>query len=278
MPENSPTVRHRRLGKELRSLRERAGLSPAAAAAALGWSKSKLTRFETADTRPQPGDVATMLGLYGGDDALKLALMQLARDVRVRGWWAAYSDVLAPSFAELENDASSIRSWQVEVIPGLLQTPAYARALISMDASDDADVNRRLQAREHRKAVLARTDAPTLDVVLDEAVLRRPVGGHEVMREQLGALLDVSRRPNVSIRVLPTESGAYPYIGNGSVMIFGFPREIDPDVAYIESFAGGLFVEDVEQVRTCEEKVQEISAEALSEEDSAALIRALSEE
>ncbi|MBC6464238.1 helix-turn-helix domain-containing protein [Actinomadura alba] len=277
-PENSPTVRHRRLAAELRHLREAANLTPADAAAALGWSKSKLTRFETAATRPQPADVAAMFGLYGGDEALKLALVELARKIRTRGWWATYSDVLAPSFVELENDASTIRTWGAHLIHGLLQTPDYTRAVIRADVTDEAEVNRRLQAREHRKAVLAREDAPRLDVVLDEAVLRRPVGGPEVMRGQLRALLEAGQRENITVRVVPIEAGAYPNIGAGSVTIFGFPRQIDLDVAHVESFAGGVFVEDLVEVRRCSVTVDRISELALSEERSAALIRAITEE
>lgn len=271
--ENSPTVRHRRLARELRQAREAAGITMEQASAALGWSRPKLVRFETAKTRPQARDVAEMFGLYGGEEALKLALMQLARDIRTRGWWSAYGDVLVPSFIELENDASTIRSWQVQLIHGLLQTPDYARAVMRADVVGDAEINRRLQAREHRKAVLARDDAPALEVLLDEAVLRRPVGGLEVLHGQLRALLEAGARENVSVRVVPTSLGAYPALGNGSVTIFGFPRAIDPDVAYVESFAGGTFVEDTTEVRRCSFEVDRISETALSEEDSAGLIR-----
>lgn len=278
MPENSPTVRQRRLGSEIKKARREAGFTLEQAAAALEIAHTTLGRWESAETRLPVARVAELLGLYGGSEAYRLALEEIARKVRTRGWWASYSDVLAPSFAELEDDASSIRIWQVQLIPGLLQIPAYARTLISMDATDEAEIDRRLQAREHRKAILARSDAPNLEVLLEEAVLRRPVGGREVMRGQLAALLELGERPNVSIRVLPFESGGYPFIGNGSVMVFGFPRAIDPDVAYIESFAGGLFVEAPDQVRGCSEKVREISDEALSGEDSAARIRAIAKE
>lgn len=276
--ENSPTVRHRRLARELREARETAGISMEQGAAALGWSRTKLLRFETAKTRPQPGDVAEMFGLYGGDEAMRLALMEVARKVRTRGWWSAYSDVLAPSFVELEDEAASIRTLNAQVIHGLLQTPGYARAVMQALHGDPAEVERRLQAREHRKAVLARADAPTLTILLDEAVLRRPVGGPEVMRGQLRALLEAGDRRNVSVRVVPTMLGAYPYIGNGSVTIFGFPREIDPDVAYIESFAGGVFVEDLGEVRRCNLVIDRISDVALSDEESAAVIRDITKE
>jgi transcriptional regulator with XRE-family HTH domain len=276
--ENSPTVRQRRLGTMLRNLREEAGLTPAAAAAALDWSKSKLTRFETAETRPQPADVAAILGVYGGDEALKLALMQLARDVRTRGWWSTYNDVLSGAFAELEDDARQIKTFQTQIVHGLLQTPEYARALIRGYSADDAEVSRRLQAREHRKAVLAREDAPSLSIVLDEAVLRRPIGGCDVIRGQLRALLEAGERPNISVRVVPAEAGWYPSIGEGSFTIFTFARPIDLDVAYLESVAGSVYVEDVGEVRRCSVVFDRICDAALSEEDSAMLIRSMIKE
>jgi hypothetical protein len=278
MPEQSPTVRHRRLASELRRLRERAAMTPEQAAVALGWSRPKLVRFETAVTRPQPADVAAMLDLYGGPDEMKLALMQLAREIRQRGWWHAYNDVLTGSFAELEDDAAEIRSWQVQVVHGLLQTEDYARELIQGYVQDEAEVDRRLQARIHRQALLARQNAPTLNVIVDEPVLHRPVGGTEVMCGQLDALLDTGRRPNVSVRVLPVEIGTHPVLGEGAFTIFSFRHAFATDVAYVESVAGGIYLEDVEQVRRCSVMFERISDAALPEEDSTALIAALMKE
>lgn len=278
MPENSPTVRQRRLGAELRKAREEARLTLEQASAALGIVRTTLGRYETAETRPTPARVAEMLGLYGGDEALKLALMQLAREGRTRGWWVAFPDVLSPSLAELEHYAKRIRSLQVQIVPGLLQTPDYARTLIRGYTQDATEVRKRLQAREHRKAVLAGEDALVLDVILDEAVLRRPIGGPEVMRGQLAALLEAAERPNISIRVVPLEAGDYPSIGNGSVTIFEFPRSIDPNVAFTESFAGGIFIEDLGEVRRCSFELDRTSEHALSEDESAARIRAINKE
>lgn len=273
-----PTVRQRRLGAELKNARRAAGLTLEQAAATLGIAHTTMGRWESAENRPPLARVTEMLGLYGGDEAMQLAIMELARKVRERGWWAPYGGVLDPSFAEAEADASRIRTWNVQVVHGLLQTPDYARAVLWADATDEDEVNRRIQAREHRKAVLARDDAPTLEVLLDEAVLRRSIGDCGVMRGQLRALLEAGARATVSVRVVPTSLGAYPYIGNGSVTIFGFRRPIDPDVAYIESFAGGIFVEDVGEVRRCNLVVDRISEMALSEEESAALIGAIIKE
>lgn len=275
----SPTVRHRRLANELRKRREHVGITAEDAASALGWSRTKLTRFETARTRPTPANVTEMLDLYGGvDEGLKLALTQLARDVRKRGWWSAYGDVLTGSFAELEDDASHIRSWQTQVIPGLLQTEDYARTLIAEDTPDETQVDRRLQARLHRRTLLLRQSAPELHVLIDEAVLRRPVGGTEVMKGQLEALLAARDRPNISIRVVPTSIGQYPALGDGSFVIFTFPRSADQDVTYLESVAGGIYIEDIEQVHRCSVTYQRIADVALHEEDSAALIAAIAKE
>src|SRR3954453_1869500 len=147
--DNSPTARPRRLAAELRRLRENAELSPERASAALGWSRPKLVKFETARTAPSPGDVAAMLELYGAPETYKIALVQLSRDVRKRGWWTAYDDVLPSSYAELENDAVEIRSWQVQEIPSLLQTDDYALALIRLSHPDESEEShlRRLQTR-----------------------------------------------------------------------------------------------------------------------------------
>lgn len=274
--DNSPTVRHRRLAAELRRLRENADLTPERASAALGWSRPKLVKFETARTAPSPGDVAAMLELYGAPETFKIALMQLSRDVRKRGWWAAYDDVLPPSYAELEDDAVEIRSWQVQAVPGLLQTDDYALALILLSNPDDSEEShlRRLQARMARRTVLTRQSAPTLRAVIDESALLRPIGGREVMRRQLIALLEAAERPHVHLQVVPTVQADFPGV-EGSFVVLSFGGPIVLDVAYLKSVAGDIYVEDVEQVRRCGAKFDRISEAALPETESAALIEAL---
>ncbi|HEX6469757.1 MAG TPA: helix-turn-helix transcriptional regulator [Streptosporangiaceae bacterium] len=276
--DHSPTVRHRRLAAELRRLRESAGLSPDLAAAALGWSRPKLVKFETARNAPGPADVAAMVELYGAPEVYKIALIQLSRDVRKRGWWTAYDDVLPPSYAELEDDAVEIRSWQVQEIPSLLQTDEYALAIIRLtdpDAGEESQL-RRLQARMARRTVLTRHSAPTLRAVVDESSLRRPIGGRDAMRRQLTALLEAAERPHVHLQVAPTGQSDFPGM-EGSFVILSFASPIALDVAYIKNVVGGIFIEDVEQVRRCGDKFDRICAAALPETESAALIEAIAD-
>lgn len=249
------------------------------AAAALGWSRPKLLRFETAKTRPRPSDVEEMMDLYGGDEAVKLALMQLARDIRKRGWWSAFNDVLAGSFAELEDDAIQIRSWQVQFIPGLLQTSDYTLALIRVLSPDDPEdlLLRRLQARVARRAILERQNPPSYTVVLDEAILRRAVGGAQVMARQLEALVATAARPHVNIRVMPISAGEHAGM-DGPFVALSFPGELDQDVVYLEGMGGGIYIEDVGQVGRCNVRFDRICEQALSEEDSMTLIANIAEE
>jgi transcriptional regulator with XRE-family HTH domain len=274
--DNSPTVRHRRLAAELRRLRENAELPPERAAAALGWSRPKLVKFETARTAPGPTDVAAMVELYGAPETYKVALIQLARDVRKRGWWTAYDDVLPPSYAELEDDAVELRSWQVQEIPGLLQTDDYALAIIRLsnpEASEEIQL-RRLQARMARRTVLTRHSAPSLRAIIDESALRRPVGGPDAMRRQLAALLEAAERPHVHLQVAPTAQADFPGM-EGSFVILSFASQIALDVVYIKNVAGGIYIEDVEQVRRCTVTFDRISDAALSETESIELIEGL---
>ncbi|GAA4238102.1 helix-turn-helix transcriptional regulator [Actinomadura meridiana] len=249
------------------------------AAAALGWSRPKLLRFETAKTRPRPSDVEEMLNLYGGDEALKLALVQLARDIRKRGWWSAFNDVLTGSFAELEDDASQIRSWQVQFIPGLLQTSEYALALVRILSPEDAEdvLLRRVQARMARRTILEREEAPAFAVVLDEAVLRRTVGGSQVMARQLEALASAATKPNVSIRVMPLAAGEHAGM-DGPFVVLSFAGAFDQDVVYLEGMGGEIYIEDVGQVGRCNVRFDRICEQALSEDDSVALIADIAKE
>lgn len=278
MAESGPTVRGRRLAAELRKLREDAGLTPEDAARAFGWSRPKLVRIELAQRMPSLADVSQILDAYGGaNEAIKSGLMQLARDIRQRGWWAAYGDVLAGSYVELEDAANRIQSWQVQLVPGLLQTPEYARELIQIDNRDPAEIDHRVQARMTRHTLLTRQAAPKLEVVLAEGVLHHPVGGPDVMRDQLNALLVVGERPNISIRVVPTSRGSHPGVGQGSVVIFEFATPMDLGVAYLETLAGGMYVEDMIQVQRCNVMFDRIADTAMSEEESAAFIAAIAQ-
>lgn len=276
-PQHSPTVRLRRIARELAQLREAAGLSPEDAATQLGWSRPKLNRIENAKTRPKLADVSDVCDLYGVDSTKRAGLLQLAREARQRGWWAAYGDVFSGSYVGLEDDAAIIRSWQPQMIPGLLQTEDYARAVLQVghDIGDEV-VHRRVQARMARKTLLSRPNPPTLHAVLDEAILRRMIGGPDVMRDQLAHLQSAGRRDNVTIQVLPFTAGAHSGL-TSSFVVLDFAEPVDPDVAFIETKGGDIYVEATDQVSRIKVDHDRLTKQALPEEESAALIAAILE-
>jgi len=200
-----PTVRGRRLARELRRLRENLGLTLQDVADRLDWSRATVSRVETGQTRPKVADVARMLELYGVPSPDRDALITLARDAGQRGWWTAYADVFAGSYVALEDEASAIRTWDPQLVHGLLQTEDYARAVITAGRMlpGRTEIERRIAARKVRQKLLDRENAPLLHVVLDEAVLHRPLGGASVMNAQLRKLSVMTERPNVTVQVLP---------------------------------------------------------------------------
>jgi transcriptional regulator with XRE-family HTH domain len=273
----SPTVRRRRLALELRRLRESAKLTCEEVAERLECSASKISRVETGRVSVSPRDVRDMLEIYGAPPEQRDSLVQLARDSRQKGWWHAYGDTVQPHFATylgLESAASEIRIYEVSLIPGLLQTEDYARAVITagMVNSPRPDIERRVALGMERQR-LARNDPPKVWAVLDEAALRRRVGGPEVMRVQLEYLSEVGSMPNVSLQVIPFGGGAHPAMGRPFIILV-FGERIDPDVVYLEDLTSALWVEDVEEVDRYNVFFNHLRATALSFEDSAALITA----
>jgi len=283
MPQpHSPTVRGRKVASELRRLREQTGLSAEQAAAQLGagWSRYKVIRIETAKTKPTLTGITAMLDLYGVDSGTRAALIELAKNAWRRGWWTDYSDVFRGAYVSLEDDASHIDEWSPQVIPGLLQTDEYAREVIRMGwPGDEAGVNRRVQARMTRKALLGRQEprAPQLNVVLDEGVLRRPIGGRDVMRGQMNALIDAARRPNVDVRVLPFGAGTHAGL-DGPFIVLGFPEEIAPDVVYVGTKIGEGWAESTEVVRRIRVDFDALQTAALSPEESVEFVVAMTKE
>jgi transcriptional regulator with XRE-family HTH domain len=272
MPGTGPTVRARRLGQRLRDLREHAGLGPEDAARRLGWSRAKLVRFETATAVPRAADAAAMCDLYGARSDERALLVELASDAGKRGWWTAYGDVLTGSYVADEAMASQVRMWEPQLVPGLLQVERYAWAVIEAGRpGDPEDVQRRVMARMARRTLLSRPEAPVLTAIMDEAALRRPVGGPDVMAEQLEELL--RPRGNVTVRVVPFTVGAFAGLEGGFALL-DFPGETTlPTEVYAESVAGDLYPESAEQIARINLAFERIEQVALAPGPSAELIR-----
>jgi transcriptional regulator with XRE-family HTH domain len=279
----SPTVRRRRLGMELRRLREASGLMIEDVAKHLECSMSRVSRIETGKSVARIRDVRDMLDLYEvGDEAQREQLLTLAKDAQQRGWWTEYESVLSAgldTYVGLEASAASLRTFQTHLVPGLLQTEEYARALIKVGRPTEspANIDRMISLRQRRQAMLA--DAGTLELwaVLDEAVLRRPIGGVTVMRAQLARLLEADELPSVTIQVLPFARGAHPGLG-GAFTIIGFPDPTDLDVVYVDSPAGNIFLEKDRDVRRHTTWFDHLRAAALPPDESTDFIAAIADE
>jgi transcriptional regulator with XRE-family HTH domain len=280
--DQSPTIRRRRLALELRRLRETAGLTCEQVAEHLECSASKISRVETGRVSVSPRDVRDMLDLYDVPSEQRESLVQLARDSRQKGWWHAYSDTMMPQFATylgLESAASEIRIYEVNLIPGLLQTEDYARAVIraGMMNSPSEDVERSVALRMARQPAVTRDDPPKVWAVMDEAALRRRVGGASLMRMQLEHLLTQAQLPNVAVQVIPFTGGAHPAMGRPFVILV-FPDRVDTDVVYLEDLTSSLYLEDVAEVDRYNVFFNHLRATALSFDDSSALIASVLKE
>ena len=250
----SPTARHRRLIVELKRLRDEQGLTREQVADRVGTSETSIFRYEKGETRPQPAVVASMLDLYGAKDAERDELLEMARDARKRGWWHRHRQTLKPGFDSyigLEAAASVVRTYEAQTVPGLLQTEAYARANVLATSANvvPAEVEEKVSVRISRQDLVTRsTDPIQIVAILDEAVLRRQVGGPQAMREQIRHLITMTARPNVVIHVLPFAVGAHPGM-EGPFCLLSFPEPDDPDLVYLEQATSGLVPEEPEEVR-----------------------------
>ncbi len=275
----SPTIRRRRLGAELRQRREAAGVTIEFVAERLECSASKVSRIETGHTTATVRDVRDMLGIYGVVGAECEELIQIAREARQKGWWHPFSPVLSGAYVGLEAAAGSIRAYEQQVIPGLLQTEDYARAMIRSARPDitGEEIEQRVRVRMGRQSLLTQDDPIELWVVLDETVVSRPVGGDTVMRAQLERLVEAADLPNVTLQILPFEVGAHAGM-DGTFTILGFPEAGDPDVVYAENATGGLFLEKRDELQKYVFIFDHIRAAAIRPEVSVALISKLAEE
>ncbi len=275
---HSPTVRRRRLSMLLRRFRESAGLEVVAAAKRLNWDPSKVSRIERDDwKRPSARDVRDLLELYGVEDQDVIdATIQLAQESRERGWWADYQDVLgAGSVAEFEAEAAKIHMFEALLIPGLLQTADYAAAVfLGGPVPDQAVIDRHVAARLARQAILDRDDPPHLWAVIDEAAIRKQVGGREVMQGQLRHVIQMCSRPTIAVQVVPDIAGAHAAM-TGPFVIYEYTSPEDANLVYLETGTGDLFLEKPQEVNRYTVKYDHVRALALSEEASVAHLQAL---
>jgi transcriptional regulator with XRE-family HTH domain len=275
--ERVPAVRRRRLGEELRRLRDLAGLTSGEAASLAGWHQSKVSRIETGRSSVRAEDVTVLLDVYGVHDlAVRELLATLAGRGFQRGWWHDFRDVLPVEyrdFISLETGASRARSMENTVVPGLLQTPDYARALTAdvMPQLDRRALDALVDVRIARQAVLHQDRPLELWAVLDEAVLRRGVGGREVMIGQLRKLQEAAELPQVRLQVLPFTSGGHMGVTN-SFVIFSFPRIADLDVVVVDHLTSSLYVDRKEDVAAYTATFARLHARALPRHESAAMI------
>jgi len=278
-----PTVRRRRLGTELRKLRESNVYKLEEVAARLGVAPSTLSRIETGKAPTKSAYLSQMLDMYGvTDQQQRQVLVDMAREGHRKGWWAAYDDVLPSGFdiyVGLEAETAAVRGYEVSVVPGLLQTPGYARAVLrEMFARHTTEqIERLVDLRIERQRRFDGDPPIELWAVLDEAVIRRPVGGNSVMREQLEHLLAAADRPGVTIQVLPFGCGAHAGHG-GPFSILEFPNRSDSEVAYVESVVGIIYLEKDRDVRARAEAFDRLRAAALAPGASADLIARVADE
>jgi transcriptional regulator with XRE-family HTH domain len=236
------------LGAELRRYREAAGFTIEQVAERLDCSSSKISRLETAQTGASPRDVRDMLALYQVGEREMDDLMEVARETRKRGWWQSFGSIVTGPFVGFEAAAQSVRSYEAQCVPGLLQIEEYIRHMVMagcpVPSADEA--NDRVRLRLARQELLVQDEPVEFHAIVDEAALRRPVGGRDVMRRQLEHLVSVSELPNITLQVLPFSAGAH--VGmDGSFVLLGFP-EGDPDTVYVGTATGGVFQDKTEQL------------------------------
>jgi transcriptional regulator with XRE-family HTH domain len=272
----SPTVRRRRLAAELRRLRNDARKTAEDVGKILGWSKAKVSRYELAQGGLKPDDVARLLDVYGVQDRHREQLLALAEEATLKGWWEAYSDVLAEghmAFIGLEAEATAILEWHINVIPGLLQTEQYAREILSgyneVATISPRAIERRLETRIMRQQLLTRDEPLEYVAILDESVLYRQRGDRSVMHFQLQRLADFAELPNVTIQILPLHRNHGLAVDSFAILKFGNSHEATlGDAVSIEHLSNELYVEGDTDTHTFELAFKHLAGESLSSADS----------
>jgi transcriptional regulator with XRE-family HTH domain len=282
-PDGSPTVLRMILGRQLQALREKSGMSHEQAAQAIDSSESTIRQMERAEGGLEPLTVKSLLMAYGVSDAGEIdAFLALSRDASKPGWWHSYDDVLPSWFRAavgLEESASLIRAYEPQVVPGLLQTEGYIRAITaaSSPAATEDSTERAVALRLARQQLLGRPDPPEYRVVLDETVLRRTIGGHKVMRAQLEHLIQAAGQPQVTIQVIPFAAGWHPAL-YGMFDIFRFPAAQLPDIVYTEALTGAYYLDKPDESARYTEALDRLCAQAASPERTVTILGEIAKE
>lgn len=279
-PEPAPTLLKMLVGVQLAGFREDAGLAQDQAARAVGFSAAKLSRIESGKARrpPTENDVRALLELYGTDAYEASVLLKLLQRAGEPGWWQRYDKRLMPEWFDrlvgLQEAAATIRTFEIQYVPGLLQTPAYTRAVVErgLPNAPSGEVERRVELRRHRARLLSRTDAPQLWAIIDESVLLRVLGSTEVMREQLAHLVDMAERSNVTLQIVPLSvtNASAPAIPITFLRFGGLDL---PDVVYLEHIKSANFLEDRDETEEYRIALDRLADEALKPRDSLELLR-----
>ncbi|MFI9648211.1 helix-turn-helix domain-containing protein [Streptomyces sp. NPDC052040] len=283
--EPAPTLLKMLVGVQLAGIREDAGLSQEQAARALGFSPAKLSRIEAGKGRrpPTEGDVRALLELYGAADYEAAVLVKLLQRAGEPGWWQRYDKRLMPEWFDrlvgLQEAAVAIRTFEIQYVPGLLQTPAYTRAVVErgLPCAPGAEVERRVELRTRRRELLHRPEPPRLWAVLDESVLMRILGGHEVMREQMEHLVEAAQLPHVTVQIVPLDvtTASAPAIPVTYLRFGGLDL---PDIVYLEHIRSANFLEDPDETEEYRMVLDRLADEALDPRASLGLLRRTLEE
>jgi transcriptional regulator with XRE-family HTH domain len=280
----SPLVQRRRLRAELKKARQDSGLTQEQVATEMDWSLSKVIRIESASSGISANDLKALLQLYGVKDPEQVdSLVALARAARERSWWSAYRDVAPQSLLQLieyESAALVVRQFETLLIPGILQTEDYARAVIQnyYDESQGSDKLRALvELRVRREELFDSANAPSFHFMLDEAVVRRLVGGASVMHRQLRRLLEVADRPNITVEVVPFSAGLHPGM-KGPFKVIEFADPLDRDIAFLESPRGDIISDDPEETLSYREVFERLGKASLGPRDSLTFIARIADD
>ncbi|MFC5910185.1 helix-turn-helix domain-containing protein [Streptacidiphilus monticola] len=279
-PGSGSMVRRILLGSQLRRLREAKGISREDAGYTIRASESKISRMELGRVSFKERDVVDLLSLYGvEDEAERAALLTLVREANQSGWWHSFSDAMPnwfQTYVGLEEAAALIRTYQVQFIPGLLQTAEYARAIMQLNrpGMPAEELENRIALRMRRQKLITDGGGPRLWAVIDEAALRRPIGGPDVMRAQVQRLIDAAQLPNVVLQVMPFRFGGHA-AESGAFTILRFPEQDLPDVVYLEQLTSALYLDKRDDVDAYVQVMERLTVDSLTPEQTTELLGSL---